>query len=128
MALFGYTFPTNIGDKADSVYYLNQANPYVQKYETDEIISQELRKKYIQNTQYEHTNTIQKDLNAFTINSIASDLQPQSRMFASQYHNGDKSKEFYYSYADRFIPQSYPAHYINCQRFSPVYLGLHYSN
>ncbi len=66
---------------------------------------------------------IPKVLGSFTINDIGRTLDPTYGLNAS-FYNGLIGKENEKSYArEIFIPQAYPNHYYNTQKFSPVFLA-----
>jgi len=58
-----------------------------------------------------------------TINDIAKNFKPEARLFNSFYNGVENDKQ--YSYMQQvYVPQSYPSHFINTQKFSPVYLAM----
>lgn len=65
-----------------------------------------------------------ENLQPFTINSIASTLQPAYGLNAS-YYNGLVGQGNDFSYGrELYIPQAYPNHYYNTQKFAPVFKAL----
>ena len=63
------------------------------------------------------------ELNEYTINDAAKNFQPQTRLFNSFYNGIDNNKEYQYG-QQIYIPESYPSHYINTNKFSPAYIAL----
>jgi len=65
-----------------------------------------------------------ENLKPFTINSISRTLDPTYGLNAS-YYNGLVGKGNDFSYGrELYIPQAYPNHYYNTQKFAPVYRAL----
>ena len=61
--------------------------------------------------------------NDFTSNSVAANFKPEAGLF-SNFYNGLAKDEKHYSYGqEKFIPSSYPQHFINTNKFSPIYLA-----
>jgi hypothetical protein len=62
-------------------------------------------------------------LNDFTINSIAANYKPEAGLFKN-FYKGLAKDEKHYSYGQNiYIPPSYPNHFINTNKFSPIYLA-----
>ncbi len=59
----------------------------------------------------------------FTINSISANYKPEAGLF-SNFYKGLAKDEKQYSYRQQvYIPPSYPQHFINTNKFSPLYLA-----
>ena len=66
---------------------------------------------------------IPNEFNDFTINSITPNFHPMARLNNS-FYNGLATDEKNYLYGqEKYIPPSYPKHYINTNKFSPFYLA-----
>ena len=66
---------------------------------------------------------IPNEFNDFTINSIAANFHPMARLNNS-FYNGLATDEKHYSYGqEKYIPPSYPKHFVNTNKFSPFYLA-----
>jgi hypothetical protein len=62
-------------------------------------------------------------LNDFTINSISANFKPEAGLF-NNFYNGLTKDEKHYSYGQEiYIPPSYPNHFVNTNKFSPLYLA-----
>lgn len=65
-----------------------------------------------------------KDLNEFPVNDIGRTMHGTNRLNASYYSDlKDDVKEYPYG-TQVFYPQSYPNHFYNVNKFSPLYLAL----
>lgn len=61
--------------------------------------------------------------NDFTINSISANFKPEAGLFSNLY-NGLSNDEKTYSYGQQiYIPPSYPNHFYNTNKFSPLYIA-----
>ena len=65
-----------------------------------------------------------KELKAFSINDFGRTMDGTYRLCASHY-NGLRDNEKEYPYGTQvFFPQSFPNHYYNPNKFSPLFLAL----
>ena len=66
---------------------------------------------------------IPDEFKEFTINDIAANYQPMARLNNS-FYNGLATDEKHYSYGqEKYIPPSYPKHFVNTNKFLPFYLA-----
>ena len=119
--LFGYTNP-DILDRlqnetpSDGTHMFNGS--WVQRMENFKEIKEMIGEYPRVNIQ-----AMPEKLNDFTINSISANFKPEAGLF-SNFYNGLAKDEKHYSYGqEKFIPLSYPQHFINTNKFSPIYLA-----
>jgi hypothetical protein len=121
MYLFGYTNPDVLNRQQEETpsdgthMYNGSFFKRMENFKTIKEISGEYPRVNIQ--------VIPDKFNDFTINSIAANYKPQAGLF-SNFYKGISNDEKHYSYGQQFfIPPSYPQHFINTNKFSPLYLA-----
>ena len=121
--LFGFTtyFPQT-KDKPEEYLKAGQGYNFL-KANHDEIYS-ETKNKFQELKQPIKEVDYTQDLKDFSINDIGRTMDGTYRLNAN-YYNGlrDNDKEFPYG-TEKYIPQSYPNHYYNPNKFSPLFVAL----
>ena len=121
MSFFGYTNPDVLNrhqkpTPSDSTNIYNGS--WVQRMEN----FKDLKEMFGEYPRVNKT-VIPTEFNDFTTNSIAANYKPQVRLF-NNFYNGLAKDENHYSYGqEKYIPPSYPHHFINTNKFSPLYLA-----
>jgi hypothetical protein len=121
MSLFGFTNPDILNRQqketpSDGTHMFNGS--WVQRMENFKNIKETVG-------EYPRVNkTLMPDkLNDFTINSIAANYKPEAGLF-NNFYNGLAKDENHYSYGQEiYIPPSYPNHFVNTNKFSPLFLA-----
>jgi len=122
MSLFGYTtyMPSTTYDESKWIkpgqgYNLNRAD--------HEPVYADTKDKFQELYQPIRTTDMNKDLKEFTENDFSRTMHGTYRLNAS-YHNGLIGKVNDKPYGSEvYIPEAYPNHFYNTQKFSPIFLA-----
>ena len=99
----------------------NVFNAYYLPYSVKSENLKETKEKYQEIYQQANKQGIQKeDFKEYTINNIASSMQPQARLFNSFYNGMPNNKEFLYK-REIYTPPVCPDHYYYYNKFSPFF-------
>lgn len=124
MSLFGYTNPDYLNKHQEEIK--DGERPLKISWLTSMENFKETKDKFCEYP-YVNKTTFPQEYNDFTINDIAKQFDPVMRLNNS-FYNGVQNEDKHYSYGQQiYIPESYPQHFINTNKFSPLYIAMNNS-